>query len=89
MREPSRSQDIRCGAHLKVPGSGGKGAGCRVVRRMACALTATGGCRVPDSPVMSPLRVRPVGGAAGCLVMLLVSVVLSVLLTVGINLLIR
>ena len=47
------------------------------------------GCRVPDSRGMSPLRVRPVGGAAGCLVMLLVSVVLSVLLTVGINLLIR
>ena len=44
---------------------------------------------MPDSRGMSPLRVRPVGGAAGCLVMLLVSVVLSVLLTVGINLLIR
>ena len=41
-----------------------------------------------EAPV-SPLRVRPVGGAAGCLVMLLVSVVLSVLLTVGLNLLLR
>ena len=38
---------------------------------------------------VSPLRVRPVGGAAGCLVMLLVSVALSVLLTVGLNLLLR
>ncbi len=38
---------------------------------------------------VSPLRVRPVGGAPGCLVMLLVSVVLSVLLTVGLNLLLR
>jgi hypothetical protein len=38
---------------------------------------------------MSPLNVRPVGGAAGCLVMLLVSVVLSVVLTVGFNLLLR
>ncbi len=38
---------------------------------------------------VSPLRVRPVGGAPGCLVMILVSVVLSVLLTVGLNLLLR
>ena len=38
---------------------------------------------------VSPLQVRPVGGAPGCLVMLLVSVVLSVLLTVGLNLLLR
>jgi hypothetical protein len=35
---------------------------------------------------MSPVRVRPLGGAAGCLVMILVSVVLSVLLTVLVNL---
>lgn len=35
---------------------------------------------------MSPLRVRPLGGATGCLVMILVSVVLSVLLTVALNL---
>ena len=34
-----------------------------------------------------PLQVRPVGGALGCLAMILVSVVLSVLLTVGLNLL--
>ena len=34
---------------------------------------------------MSPIRVRPVGGAMGCLVMILVSVVLSVLLTVLLN----
>jgi hypothetical protein len=33
--------------------------------------------------------VRPLGGAAGCLTMLLVSVPLSVLLTVGLNLLLR
>jgi hypothetical protein len=33
--------------------------------------------------------VRPVGGGAGCLVMLLVSVVLSIVLTVGLNLLLR
>jgi hypothetical protein len=34
---------------------------------------------------MSPVRVRPVGGAMGCLVMLVVSVVLSVVLTVLLN----
>jgi hypothetical protein len=38
---------------------------------------------------VSPVQIRPVGGAAGCLVMILVSVVLSVLLTVGLNLLLR
>ena len=38
---------------------------------------------------MSPCRVRPAGGAPGCLVMLLVSVVLSVLLTVVLNVLVR
>jgi hypothetical protein len=38
---------------------------------------------------MSPVKIRPVGGAAGCLVMLLVSVVLSVVLTVLLNLLLR
>ena len=38
---------------------------------------------------MSPVQIRPVGGAAGCLVMILVSVLLSVLLTVGLNLLLR
>jgi hypothetical protein len=35
---------------------------------------------------MSPLRVRPVGGSMGCLVMILISVVASVLLTVLLNL---
>ena len=34
---------------------------------------------------MSPVRVRPLGGAAGCLTMILVSVALSVLLTVLLN----
>jgi hypothetical protein len=38
---------------------------------------------------MSPVQIRPVGGAAGCLAMILISVVLSVLLTVGLNLLLR
>ena len=38
---------------------------------------------------VSPLQVRPVGGALGCLAMVFVSVVLSVLLTVGLNLLLR
>jgi hypothetical protein len=35
---------------------------------------------------VAPLRVRPVGGGLGCLVMIAVSVVLSVLLTVLLNL---
>lgn len=37
---------------------------------------------------MSPgrIRVRPLGGAFGCLVMILVSVIVSVLLTVLLNL---
>jgi len=34
------------------------------------------------------VEIRPVGGGAGCLTMLLVSVILSVLLTVLLNLLI-
>jgi hypothetical protein len=38
---------------------------------------------------VSPIRVRPLGGAPGCLVMILVSVVLSVLLTLVINVLAR
>ena len=50
---------------------------------------ARGVSRVPHSRTMSPVRVRPVGGAAGCLVMLLVSVVLSVLLTVVLNVVLR
>jgi hypothetical protein len=35
------------------------------------------------------LEVRPLGGGLGCLLMVLVSVVLSVLCTVGLNLLAR
>jgi hypothetical protein len=35
---------------------------------------------------MSPVRIRPLGGGIGCLLMILVSVVLSVLLTVLVNL---
>jgi hypothetical protein len=38
---------------------------------------------------VSPIRVRPLGGAPGCLVMILVSVVLSVLLTLVLNIFIR
>ncbi len=38
---------------------------------------------------MSPVRIRPVGGAAGCLTMILISVVASVVLTVLLNLLLR
>ena len=38
---------------------------------------------------MSPVRIRPLGGAPGCLVMILVSILLSILLTVVINLVIR
>lgn len=34
---------------------------------------------------MSPAKVRPLGGALGCLVMITVSVVASVLLTVLLN----
>ena len=35
---------------------------------------------------MSPVRIRPLGGAPGCLVMIAVSIVLSVLLTLLLNL---
>ena len=35
------------------------------------------------------LEVRPLGGGAGCLMMLLVSIVLSILLTACINLILR
>ena len=35
---------------------------------------------------MSPVRIRPLGGAFGCLVMILISVVLSVVLTILVNL---
>ncbi len=34
---------------------------------------------------MSPIRIRPLGGAAGCLTMIFVSVILSVVLTVLAN----
>ena len=34
---------------------------------------------------MSPIRVRPLGGGIGCLTMILVSVVASILLTVVVN----
>ena len=34
---------------------------------------------------MSPVKIRPLGGAAGCVAMILVSVVLSVVLTVLAN----
>jgi hypothetical protein len=36
---------------------------------------------------MSPVRVRPLGGAVGCLAMIAVSVLLSVILTVLLNVL--
>lgn len=35
---------------------------------------------------MSPVRIRPLGGAFGCLMMILISVVLSVVLTLLLNL---
>ena len=38
---------------------------------------------------VSPVRIRPLGGAAGCLVMILVSVVASVVLTVLLNAVLR
>jgi hypothetical protein len=34
-------------------------------------------------------EVRPLGGATGCLLMILISLLLSVALTVGLNLLLR
>jgi hypothetical protein len=36
---------------------------------------------------MSPARVRPLGGAVGCLAMIAISVLLSVVLTVLLNVL--
>lgn len=38
---------------------------------------------------MSPVRVRPLGGGPGCLAMILISIVLSVGLTVLLNVLAR
>ena len=43
-------------------------------------------CQIGD---MSPVQIRPVGGAAGCLTMIAVSIVLSILLTVVLNLIVR
>lgn len=44
----------------------------------------------PESEtIMSPVRIRPAGGGAGCLVMILVSIVLSVGLTLVLNLFAR
>lgn len=34
---------------------------------------------------MSPVRIRPLGGGVGCLMMILISVVVSVVLTVLLN----
>ena len=53
-----------------------------VARSLTTAVTT-------EDASMSPVRIRPVGGAAGCLVMILVSVVLSVVLTVLLNALVR
>lgn len=38
---------------------------------------------------MSPVRIRPLGGGVGCLMMILISVVASVVLTVLLNLIAR
>lgn len=38
---------------------------------------------------MSPVQIRPLGGARGCMIMILVSVALSVILTVLLNVLAR
>jgi hypothetical protein len=38
---------------------------------------------------MSPIQIRPLGGGRGCLAMILISVVGSVLLTVVLNLILR
>lgn len=42
-----------------------------------------------EGPTVSPLRVRPLGGAVGCLTMIAVSIVASIVLTVLLNLLLR
>lgn len=51
---------------------------------MAFAAVVRGNLRC-----MSPVRVRPLGGARGCLLMIMVSVALSVGLTLILNLLAR
>jgi hypothetical protein len=38
---------------------------------------------------MSPVRIRPLGGAPGCLAMIAISVIASVVLTVLLNILLR
>ena len=38
---------------------------------------------------MSPVQIRPVGGGRGCLTMIAVSIIASVVLTVALNLLLR
>ena len=38
---------------------------------------------------MGRVDVQPLGGSAGCLTMILVSVLLSVVLTIGLNVLVR
>jgi hypothetical protein len=40
-------------------------------------------------PRRSNVRVRPLGGAPGCVAMILVSVVASILLTIVVNVLVR
>lgn len=35
---------------------------------------------------MAPMRIRPLGGGTGCLIMIAISVALSVLLTILLNL---
>ena len=54
-----------------------------IVRNLACIVTVTG-MRIGRN-----MEIRPLGGAPGCLAMLLISVALSILLTVLLNLLIR
>ena len=38
---------------------------------------------------MSPLRIRPLGGAPGCLIMIAISIGLSVFLTIVLNILLN
>jgi hypothetical protein len=42
----------------------------------------------PEEKAMVAVRIRPVGGGSGCLLMILVSVAVSILLTVVLNMLI-
>lgn len=59
-----------------------------------CKPAAPGGSAGPEVSVDvmrigKSVEIRPLGGAWGCLAMILVSVVLSILLTVVLNLLLR